>query len=1030
MAKKIDHSLKNIRLRTSALAVASCLAFSALPLTAHAAGLGKVTVFSALGQPLRAEVELSATREELSGMKAQLASPDAFKQAGLDYAMTLTGIRFSIDKNASGQPIIKLSSDKPINDPFVDMLLELNWPSGRLVREYTFLLDPPELAAKAAPPMTPALSRPAVPARPAIETPAPARAEKPEAARPRAQESAARPAESAESAEGREVKRGDTLNKIASELKPEGVSLEQMLVGLLRANQDAFDGGNMNRLRTGKILTMPEPSALEAVSEGEARKIVIAQSADWNAYRRKLAGIAAQSSAKEDVAKQESAGRIAAKVEDKATVATEAKDQVRISKADAAPGKAGAAAKASEENLLAKEKALQEAGDRLAKLEKNVVELQKLIDLKSRNLAELQKQSSSKEAAPAEAAKPEAAKPVAQAVAEKPVVPAPAEPVAAKPEPKADDMPQPKPEPKPDEMPQPKPDEMPQPKPKPVPPPPPPFEEPGFVSRLLDDSSSLQDAAASILALLGGLFLYKRRRQREDEKKAALSHSGTPGGDAADAAVFGSAGAQSVNASSRSVEHTDFSQAGPGSIDTDEVDPVAEADVYIAYGRDTQAEEILLEAKQKDPRRYAIHLKLLEIYANRKNPKAFELLAAELYNELGGVGAEWEKAAAMGLRIDPTNPLYGGAAEPVAESAPFDADATMILPAQGIESAMPESASDEAFSTADDLADLAPLEAVAAPEPAAPPSELMSLDFDLGPYDTHVAPPVAEQPEEVRSEPALPETTVDTGALDFDFDLGTSPEPLAEAPQQAPLQAPAEAAEPAALSDMAAFDLDFELPEIAPEPVAPVAPAPAAAAPADDIDFGFDINFDETPAPVAEPEPPAAELSVDLADLAPGESTMLEFDIDLPKSVESVDLSPPVAQPTFDMSAISLDLTDELPPVSPPEATVPDELPPPAFEASLEDDFRIDDLPVTEEAVEASLPFASDLDIDFEPSLESAPEIDPALREEVATKLDLAKAYEEMGDLEGARELLLEVLIEGDAMQKEKAQVILDKIGG
>ncbi|MFZ2855570.1 MAG: FimV/HubP family polar landmark protein, partial [Rhodocyclaceae bacterium] len=837
-------------------------------------------------------------------------------------------------------------------------------------------------------------------------------------------------------AEGREVKRGDTLNKIASELKPEGVSLEQMLVGLLRANQDAFDGGNMNRLRTGKILSMPEPSALEAVSEGEARKIVIAQSGDWNAYRRKLAGIAAQSSAKEDVAKQESAGRIAAKVEDKADAVAEAKDQVRISKADVAPGKAGAAAKSTEEDLVAKEKALKEAGDRLASLEKNVVELQKLIDLKSRNLAELQKQAGSKEAAPAEAAKPEAAKPAAQAVvapavaekaAEKPAEPAPAEPVAAKPE---ETKHEPKPEPKPDEMPQPK--------PRPVPPPPPPFEEPGFVSRLLDDPSALQDAAASILALLGGLFLYKRRRQRQDEKKAALGHpSATQVDDAADNAVFGSTVGQSVEASSRSVEHTDFSQAGPGSIDTDEVDPVAEADVYIAYGRDTQAEEILLEAKQKDPRRYAIHLKLLEIYANRKNPKAFELLAAELYNELGGVGAEWEKAAAMGLRLDPTNPLYGGAAEPTAEPAPFDADATMIIPAQSMESVVPEPETEtETFPEPDDLADLAPIpapETAAVPEPAAP-SELMSLDFDLGPYETHVAPPAAEQPEEVGSEPVLPETAVDTGALDFDFDLGASPEP-AEAPQEAPLQAPAEVVEPAALSDMAAFDLDFELPETAAEPAVPVALAPAVAAPAEDIDFGFDINFEETPAPapVAEPEPelPAEEVSVGLADLAPADSAALEFDIDLPESVESVDRSPPAPQPAFDMSAISLDLADELPPVSLPEATVPDELPLPAFEPSLEDDFRIDDLPpVTEAAVEARLPFASDLDAGFESDFEPAPEVDAALREEVATKLDLAKAYEEMGDLEGARELLLEVLIEGDATQKEKAQVILDKIGG
>jgi pilus assembly protein FimV len=82
-------------------------------------------------------------------------------------------------------------------------------------------------------------------------------------------------------------------------------------------------------------------------------------------------------------------------------------------------------------------------------------------------------------------------------------------------------------------------------------------------------------------------------------------------------------GGQSVD-TSNSLGQTDFSQAGPGSIDTDEVDPVAEADVYMAYGRDAQAEEILLEAKQKDPRRFAIHLKLLEIYLSRKDVKPFD----------------------------------------------------------------------------------------------------------------------------------------------------------------------------------------------------------------------------------------------------------------------------------------------------------------------------------------------------------------------------------------------------------------------
>ena len=105
--------------------------------------------------------------------------------------------------------------------------------------------------------------------------------------------------------------------------------------------------------------------------------------------------------------------------------------------------------------------------------------------------------------------------------------------------------------------------------------------------------------------------------------------------------VFRSTGGQSVD-TSHSMAQTDFSQAGPGSIDTDDVDPVAEADVYMAYGRDAQAEEILLEAKQKEPQRYAIHLKLLEIYLSRRDARPFDTLATELFAATGGVVADWE----------------------------------------------------------------------------------------------------------------------------------------------------------------------------------------------------------------------------------------------------------------------------------------------------------------------------------------------------------------------------------------------------
>ena len=519
MANKTDMTKKYMGLRTSVMAVASCLALSGIPLAAHAAGLGKIVVHSALGQPLRAEIEVSATREELADMKAQLASPDAFKQAGLDYATTLLSIRFSMDKRANGQSVIRLSSDRPINDPFVDMLLELNWPTGRLVREYTFLLDPPEVAAKAVPPVVSTTIRPAA-GKPAAATPPPApvpartispiddelRSKAVAKVRAEQQKPAEQPAApAAQKLESREVKRGDTLNKIANETKPQGVSLEQMLVGLLRANQDAFDGGNMNRLKAGKILSLPEKSALETVPADEARKIVLAQSSDWSAYRNKLAGVAAQAPVKDETARQASSGKITAKVEDKAAPATEPKDQLKVSASETAAKSGAAAAKRSEEDQIAKEKALADAKERMAALEKNVADLQKLVELKNQNLAELQKQS---------AAKPEpVVPPVALAPPPKP------EPVAAPAEVKAPEPVSKPEETKPEVAPVAPPVEAPKPVAPPKPVPPPPVPEPALLDQLLDNPLALA-GGGGILALIAALLVIRRRRASQGRNAA------------------------------------------------------------------------------------------------------------------------------------------------------------------------------------------------------------------------------------------------------------------------------------------------------------------------------------------------------------------------------------------------------------------------------------------------------------------------------------------------------------------------------
>ena len=444
-----------------------------------------------------------------------------------------------------------------------------------------------------------------------------------------------------------------------------------MLVGLYKKNPDAFIGDNINRLKAGAILSIPDKAAVAAIPAAEAKQVYVTQAEDWNAYRQKLASATAQAKASPEAAPQSAAGKVTARVEDKPSAVDQAKDQVKVSRTEMpAKGVPGGKAAAGEEELIAKDKALKEAQDRLALLEKNVSELQKLVNMKTQRLAELQQQASGQK---------EEAKPVAPAEPPK-AVEAPKEPapVAAEP-PKAVEEPKPVEPPKVVEAPKPAAPVEP-PKPAPVTPPAP---EPG----LLDDPLPLI-GGGGILALLAGYFLLRRRRSEpEPDFTTAVPAPSSLGPNS----VFRMTGGQSVDTGNVPLQTGDFSQTGPGTIDTDEVDPVAEADVYMAYGRDAQAEEILIEALRKDPHRTAIHVKLLEIYSNRKSVKQFDTLASELYAQTGGVGDEWEKAAALGAALDPENPLYtagrgaSAAVDEAAAPAPdavVDAKSTVVLPGE------------------------------------------------------------------------------------------------------------------------------------------------------------------------------------------------------------------------------------------------------------------------------------------------------------------------------------------------------------
>jgi pilus assembly protein FimV len=331
----------------------------------NAAGLGNITVSSALGQPLRAEISLiSVGRDDLSNTSVRLLPSDAYKDKNLQFNSALVGARATIERRAGGQPVIQVVSTRAVTDPYLDLLVELGEPGGTKVREYTILLDPPGYGANAsmiAPPVVVAEAKPAV-AKPVVPQPAPAaRALAPVAAPPPA------------APQKYNVKRGDTLGKIARSLKPADVSLEQMLAGLYRNNPGAFINNNMNLLRAGATLQVPDREQLLAVPQQDAVKEYRVQVANWQNYRRNLADAAPTAPAAR-MEKSEPDTAASVKVIDPAKSAQAGKPVLRLSAG--APPEGGKPATTTdrvrmlEEELVSQSKALEEANERIKRLEK------------------------------------------------------------------------------------------------------------------------------------------------------------------------------------------------------------------------------------------------------------------------------------------------------------------------------------------------------------------------------------------------------------------------------------------------------------------------------------------------------------------------------------------------------------------------------------------------------------------------------------------------------------------------------------
>lgn len=803
------------RWRLGALASAVALLGSMASLEAHAVALGRITVQSALGESLRAEIDVSdLSADEASSLRVGIATADAFRAAGLEYPSSAASMDITLQRRADGRSYLRLSSSRAINEPFVDLILEAKWSAGRITRDYTMLLDPPNLRTNsltAGVPAAPVSSRSPVSsaAEPARETP-------PQAARPvtAAKAPASRVPPDEESPAGVRqvmVKAGDNASRIAAQNKPDTVSLDQMLLALLRRNPNAFIGGNINILKSGAVLDIPDAQAATALSPKDARKILIAQSADFNSFRRKLAE--AVPNAQTANAGDPSGGKVQPKVEDSAQAST-TPDKLTLSKA-AVQGK-------SAKDLEAKD-----AAGRLTELSKNITDLTQLgvtpatpagtappgapvpapgasSATGTENITAVPAQASA--SATDSSASPADAAPATVATASEPAAAASAvtAPVIIKP-------------------------------PVVVTPPP---SESGLMD-LMRDNTLILLGAGGVLALLAGL-VFARNRKNKNNKSDHVDSSFLDSRMQPDS-FFGASGGRLIDTHENTPSGSSLAYS-PSQLDAaGDVDPVAEADVYLAYGRDQQAEEILREALRTHPGRLAIHTKLLEIYAKRRDHKAFQSVALSAFKVSKGHGSEWAYITELGRDLDPENVTYqpdvgpsdsmlehsSSAFMPVSGSAPLDeagvsADnpkATALdidldldldfslndAPATvGAAAATPPTAKPSAFLNLDDLdfdlnLDTLPATAEPAPKPPAPAAsgstkpELPDLEFFSGGLDFTPEPFVPPKPSLAKATPIA-----QSGMLEFDLnslsmDLGPStPSPSPSLPLNPPEEDPLE----------------------------------------------------------------------------------------------------------------------------------------------------------------------------------------------------------------------------------------------
>ncbi|MBU1330379.1 MAG: peptigoglycan-binding protein LysM [Gammaproteobacteria bacterium] len=921
-----------VRVRKLVLAIAAASALSSG--MAHALGLGEVTLQSALNQPLVAEIELLEVRDLATNeVLPNLASPDEFNKAGVDRQYFLTDLKFTPIIKANGKSVIRVTSSKPVREPYLNFLVEVLWPNGRLLREYTLLLDPPlyspQTAAAAAPQLPMAAP---VPRAPASAPVAPTASRAPVSA-PAPAPSAAPVARSAAPGGEYRTTANDTLWEIAQRARGNG-SVHQAMLAIQDLNPDAFIDGNINRMKSGQVLRLPEGEQITARTQNEALAQVAEQNAAWR--ERRAVGASARQL---DATRRSAAGAAPAQAQTQDSLkllAADSGDATRGSDTGAAGSKALSDKLAvTQESLDSTRRENDELKSRLGDLEGQLDKLQRLIQLKDDQLAKLQADlaqpgSTAEPAGEAEAptapaasaeAQPEVATPADSAAPQAEPQAQPdynyAEPEAASPAP-ADAATLPATQAEPAE-----------PAPaKPVAPAQPaapvePVAERGMLDDLFANPMLLGiGGGIALLALLIALMMVSRRNAMKEAE--AHEERQLAGGDASPYDSDLELPADSFEGMSDDLGSEPSSEA-PVTAQTG--DALGEADIYIAYGRFNQAAELLQNAINDEPHRADLRLKLMEVHAELGDREGFARQENEL-REIGGAAADVDQLKARYPAMAVLGAGFAAAAvsqddldsfslddltldEPQSATTPTDLDDGFDLSLDDLSSDL----DDDQPKSADDLDSLSLDSDLDLSVPSTPAAEADDLAFDLALDD------------EVQGDAALSDDLADF-SLDLDSSTGDTSE-----------------------EDDFLLSLDDE-----PAPAAPVEPTPSLLAEEDafDLPSDFDLSLGDD-----EPAAPAADSFAAQLDSVTAELDQLS---------ESLDASPADAPPPAVDYAAGLDADDD-------------------------DDFD----------------FLSGTD-------------------ETATKLDLARAYIDMGDTEGARDILDEVVSEGDEGQQQEARELISKL--